>query len=202
MFTGIVTEVGSVVDVSPTDGGLRFDIKSPGTAHDAGIGDSIAVNGVCLTATALTGSGFVCEAILETVERTALGDLAAGSLVNLERPMAATGRFDGYIVQGHVDGVGTVAEVVPEGASRRIRIDIASDLARYTVEKGSITIDGTSLTLTAVSPPSADPAWVEVALIPHTLDNTVFGHRTPGDRVNIEVDILAKYVERMTEMKR
>ncbi|MCZ7533200.1 MAG: riboflavin synthase [Acidimicrobiia bacterium] len=202
MFTGIVTEVGSIVDVSPTDGGLRFDIKAPDTARDATIGDSIAVNGVCLTATALTGSGFVCEAIPETVERTALRDLAAGSFVNLERPLAAAGRFDGHIVQGHVDGVGTVANVVPEGASHRIRIDIPSDLARYTVEKGSVAIDGTSLTLTAVSPPLADATWIEVALIPHTLDNTVLGSRTVGDRVNIEVDILAKYAERMTEMKR
>ncbi len=202
MFTGIVTEVGRIRDVSSTDGGLRFDIHAPNTTHDARVGDSIAVNGVCLTATSVTDAGFTCEAVLETMDRTALGDLVRGSTVNLERPMPAAGRFDGHIVQGHVDGVGVVAIVVSEGDSQRIRIDIPPDLARYAVEKGSIAIDGTSLTLTKVSPRSAETAWIEVALIPHTLDNTVFGTRSVGDRVNLEVDILAKYIERMTEMDR
>lgn len=202
MFTGIVTELGQVRQISSTDSGLRFEIHAPGTVHDALVGDSVAVNGVCLTATAVTEYGFTCEAILETIERTALGDLVPTSMVNLERPMPAAGRFDGHIVQGHVDGVGVVATVDPEGDSRRIRIDVPSDLARYTVEKGSIAIDGTSLTITQVSPPSANTAWVEVALIPHTLDNTVFGMRGVGDRVNLEVDILAKYIERMMETNR
>lgn len=200
MFTGIVTELGQVREVSPTDGGLRFDIHAPKTVQNASVGDSVAVNGVCLTATSVTDSGFTCEAIVETIDRTALGDLTADSKVNLERPMPADGRFDGHIVQGHVDAVGTVAKMVPEGDSMRVRIDIPSRLARYTVEKGSITIDGTSLTLTKVSEPSATDSWVEVALIPHTLDNTVFGIRRIGDRVNVELDILAKYIERMMEM--
>lgn len=201
MFTGIVTECGRVRQITPTERGVRLEIDAPGTVRDARIGDSVAVNGVCLTATSVTEHGFTCEVVQETIERSTLGDVVPDTLVNLERPMPANGRFDGHIVQGHVDGVGTVAVIVPEGDARRVRVELPPRLAPYTVEKGSIALDGTSLTLTQVSPPLSDPAWVEVVLIPHTLESTVLGGRVVGDRVNVEVDILAKYLERRMEMK-
>jgi riboflavin synthase len=131
--------------------------------------------------------------------RTSLGALESGSVVNLERPLAATGRFDGHIVQGHVDGVGEIVEMADEGGSVRIRVTLPPDLSRYLVEKGSITVDGTSLTVTAVSETDASRAWFEFVLIPHTLEVTAFGTRRPGDAVNLEVDVIAKYVERMLE---
>lgn len=201
MFTGIVTECGQVRQISPTERGVRLEIDAPGTVADLRIGDSVAVNGVCLTATSVTGHGFTCEVVHETMERSTLGEVEPATLVNLERPMSVTGRFDGHIVQGHVDGVGTVMSFVTEGDARRVRVELPSRLAPYTVEKGSIALDGTSLTLTQVSPPMSDPAWVEVVLIPHTLESTVLGGRVVGDQVNVEVDILAKYLERRMEMK-
>ncbi len=202
MFTGIVSELGSLASVEATDGGAVFSVNAPATCDGLTIGDSIAVNGVCLTAIAIDGDRFTVEAIAETLQRTNLGDLEAGSFVDLERPVeAAGGRFDGHVVQGHVDGVGTVTRIDSEGSSKRFRITSPPSLARYLVEKGSVTVDGVSLTITAVSSVNDDEPWFEIALIPHTLDVTVLGHKDVGDRVNLEADILAKYVERLMEAR-
>ncbi len=200
MFTGIVSELGRVAAIEPTDGGARISVLAPDTCSDLGIGDSVAVNGVCLTAVAVDGGAFTVEAVGETLQRTNLGDLTDGSSVDLERPVeAAGGRFDGHVVQGHVDGVGDVRSIESEGAAKRIRIGAPAPLARYLVEKGSVTVDGVSLTITAVSPVDDPAPWFEIVLIPHTLEVTVLGHREVGDRVNLEADILAKYVERLME---
>ena len=197
MFTGIVSELGTVATIEPRDGIVSLTVEAPNTRSDLAIGDSIAVNGVCLTAVELTPGGFRVEAVGETMARTALGDLRDQGVVNLERPMAADGRFDGHIVQGHVDGVGSIESMVHEGGSVRVRIGIPAELSPYVVEKGSVCIDGTSLTVTATSSPDEAGAWFEVVLIPHTLDVTVIGTQSVGARVNIEVDVIAKYVERM-----
>ncbi len=194
MFTGIVSELGRVAASDETPTGRRIVIEAKQTRDGLEIGDSVAVNGACLTATELRPDGFAVEAVQETLDRTNLGALAAGDAVDLERPVPVGGRLDGHIVQGHVDGVGTVEWVRPEGDARRMRVTLPEGLARYVVEKGSITMDGVSLTVTAV-----DAAGFEVALIPHTLDVTVLGIRAPGDAVNLEVDVLAKYVERLLE---
>ncbi len=202
MFTGIVTEVGVISDIEPTTSGRRLEITAPGSASDMEVGDSLAVNGVCLTATAVTASRVTVEAVDETLSRTNLGSLVAGARVDLERPVPGNGRLDGHIVQGHVDGVGTVAEITAEGEARRVRVTIPGTLAGYVVEKGSVAIDGVSLTVTGCSPPLATEHWLEVVLIPHTLEVTALGHRTPGDLVNLEMDVIAKYVERMMEAHR
>ncbi|HSG80506.1 MAG TPA: riboflavin synthase [Acidimicrobiia bacterium] len=196
MFTGIVEAVGSVVDVVDGHGRRRFVIDAAGLGDGMAIGDSIAVNGVCLTAVEIDGAAVVVEAVDETLDRSNLGDLGAGSAVDLERPMRAGGRFDGHIVQGHVDGTGTVRSITPEGASRRFWFDTPAGVLRYLVEKGSVTVDGVSLTVSGV-----DASGFEVVLIPHTLEVTVLGTRTLGDRVNLEVDVLAKYVERLLEAR-
>ena len=192
MFTGIVEETGTVVALTPTAGGRRLRIETQ--LADLAIGDSIAVNGICLTVVGTAAASFEVEAVPETLARTNLGELATNDRVDLERPLAAVGRFDGHIVQGHVDGTGRVEGVRPEGEGARMRISASTALLRYTVEKGSIAVDGVSLTVAAV-----DDAAFEVALIPHTLAATVLGERRPGDLVNLEVDVLAKYVERMLE---
>lgn len=201
MFTGIVTEVGRIAEIEPADSGRRIMIEGSVTADGLSIGDSVAVNGVCLTAVAIDGDTFSVEAVTETLECSNLGALAAGVLVDLERPVASAGRFDGSVVQGHVDGVGTIEEATPEGGSQRVRVRAPSRLAPYLVEKGSVTVDGVNLTITAVSPIADDHTWFEVVLIPHTLDVTVLGDRTVGDRVNLEADIFAKYVERLLEAR-
>ena len=197
MFTGIISELGTVSDVEGTDALVRLRILAPNTTGTLELGDSVAVNGVCLTAVRTTEDSFEVEAVPETMDRTGLGNLDAGSVVNLERPLRADGRFDGHIVQGHVDGTGVVLSITAEGDSIRMRCSLPGDLAPYVVEKGSMCVDGTSLTVTAVSGPDAEEAWFEFALIPHTLDVTVFGTRQVGDVVNLEVDVIAKYVERM-----
>ncbi len=202
MFTGIVSELGTLAAVEDTDGGAVFHVTAPVTCDGLSIGDSIAVNGVCLTAIAIDGDQFTVEAISETLQRTNLGDLESGSPVDLERPVeAAGGRFDGHVVQGHVDGVGTVQAITSEGSSKRFRVTSPPSLARYLVEKGSVTVDGVSLTITAVSAVDDGEPWFEFALIPHTLDVTVLGDKSVGDRVNLEADILAKYVERLMEAR-
>ncbi len=197
MFTGIVTELGTVSEVTPIDGASRLTMNAPTTVSDVAIGDSIAVNGVCLTVVELADSGFTVEVVQESLDRSALGSLTSGDNVNLERPMVASGRFDGHIVQGHVDGVGVVSGIAREGEAARYRISIPEDLGKYIVEKGSIAVDGTSLTVTAVSALEDPDPWFEFVLIPHTLEVTVFGTSTVGSRVNLEVDVIAKYVERM-----
>ncbi len=202
MFTGIVTELGTVAEVEPTDTGRHLVIEAPETTKDLVLGDSVAVNGVCLTAVAVEGDRFAVDAVTETLERSNLGEVVVGGRIDLERPVSvAGGRFDGHVVQGHVDGVGAVESVLAEGEARRVRVSAPDRLGRYFVEKGSVTLDGVSLTITAVSAPGEQPTWFEVVLIPHTLAVTVLGERTVGDRVNIEADIFAKYIERLMEAR-
>ncbi|MEX1005248.1 MAG: riboflavin synthase [Acidimicrobiia bacterium] len=198
MFTGIVEAVGVITEVADFDGGTRLVIESPEVTDGLEVGDSIAVQGACLTATDIADGRFTIGLVSETLRRTSLGRFTPSDRVNLERAMPASGRFDGHIVQGHVDGVGTVRQVMFEGEGRRLTIECPSDLVRYVVEKGSITVDGVSLTVA-----SLDGDGFDVALIPHTLAVTTMGALESSSRVNLEVDILAKYVERlMTETHR
>lgn len=203
MFTGIVTDIGRIERVDPVDGGRRFTVSAPATAADLAVGDSVSVNGVCLTAVDVRGGAFAAVAVQETLDRSNLGALDRGDRVDLELPVAAaSGRFDGHVVQGHVDGVGTVVAVDTEGDARRVRIATTAALGPYVVEKGSVAVDGVSLTTTAVSDVGAATPWFEVVLIPHTLEITVLGERKVGDEVNLEADVLAKYVERLLEVRR
>jgi len=184
MFTGIIEELGRVRSADP-DG--RLAIEASVVSPTLRIGSSIAVNGCCLTAVEVGPDGFVVQAVAETMSRSNLGDLHAGSEVNLERPLALGDRLDGHIVQGHVDGTGEVLAPAPD-----LRIAAPTEILRYVVVKGSITIDGISLTVVSV-----DEDSFTVAVIPHTAEVTTLGHRTPGERVNLEVDLIAKYVERL-----
>lgn len=194
MFTGIIEAVGRVTEVEGDADGRRLTFGSALITDSLPIGASISVDGVCLTAVAVAEERFSVDAVLETLDRTTLGGLTAGDEVNLERAMPAGGRFDGHVVQGHVDGTGVIESIVPEGEGRRWRVSASDSLLRYVVEKGSITVDGVSLTVAAVG-----SGWFEIALIPHTLEVTTFGSAEVGDAVNLEVDILAKYVERLLE---
>jgi riboflavin synthase len=196
MFTGIIETVGTVTAVEGGPDGKRLTIESDLVTSDLDVGDSVSVNGVCLTATTIAGSRFTVDTIIETLDRTNLGSVEVGSGVNLERAMPASGRFDGHVVQGHVDGIGLVAGIETEGAGQRWTITAAPELLRYVVEKGSITVNGVSLTVAAVT----DDAF-QIALIPHTLEVTSFSDASDGDAVNLEVDILAKYVERLLEAR-
>lgn len=192
MFTGIVAQLGVVTEVSEGSEGHRVVLESAGLG-EMPIGASIAVNGVCLTAVESASGTVSLDVIPETLRRTNLADLAPGSEVNLELAMPANGRFDGHIVQGHIDGVGVISSVdVGDGGGRAMRVEVEEQLRRYVVEKGSVTIDGVSLTVAATT----DEGF-EVALIPHTLEVTTLGLRKPGDTVNLEMDVLAKYVERL-----
>ncbi len=186
MFTGLVAGTGTVRSLR--DG--RLQVETPLAAELSG-GDSIAVNGVCLTALAPSPEGFSADVMPETLRRSSLGPLGEGDEVNLELPLRAGDRLGGHVVQGHVDGTGTVEEVREEGFSRVVRITTPADLLRYVVEKGSIAVDGVSLTVSAVD----DDAF-EVSLIPETLERTTLGSAAPGRAVNLEVDLLAKYVEK------
>lgn len=196
MFTGIVETTGVVVDVTGSDGDRRFVIEAPEVTEGLRIGDSIAVQGACLTAVSISDGRFGVDLVAETLRRTTLGTVENGDRVNLERAMSANGRFDGHIVQGHIDGVGTVRRIVPEGTGRRIEISCPASILRYVVEKGSITVNGVSLTVASV-----DADGFEVALIPHTLGVTTIGQLSESAPVNLEVDILAKYVERLMETR-
>jgi len=195
MFTGIVEELGEVVGLQPGADSARITVRGPLVTEGARPGASIAVDGVCLTATDLDGGTFTADVMAETLRRTTLGGLRPGARVNLERPLAADGRFGGHIVQGHVDGVGTVTGRTPGDRWEVVRVALPADLARYVVEKGSIAVDGVSLTVAAVD--DADGPGFTVSLIPETLARTTLGVRGPGEPVNLEVDVLAKYVERM-----
>jgi riboflavin synthase len=199
MFTGIVEELGSVASIVPVADGARIVIDARTVLGDAKIGDSIAVNGCCLTVVELGDGHWAADAVTETLDRTSLGSLAAGSPVNLERPVRVQDRLGGHIVQGHVDGVGTLVarDALPDG-STRMRFTIPEALLRYVVEKGSITIDGISLTVAAVDDGACA---VEIAVIPHTLAVTTLGPKAPGDPVNIEADVLAKHVERLLHVQ-
>jgi riboflavin synthase len=194
MFTGIVEAMGTVAEAGDAGGKRRFRIDAGDLAAGMQVGDSLAINGVCLTAIEVAGTQVAVEAVDETLARTNLGLLRAGSPVNLERPMRADARFDGHIVQGHVDGVGIVRSVESEGASIRLWVDAPEGLRRYLAEKGSVAVDGVSLTVSGV-----DATGFEVVLIPHTLEVTLFGTRRPGDAMNLEADVIAKYVARLLE---
>jgi riboflavin synthase len=196
MFTGIVEGTGRVVTlaVAPGGAGARLEVEAPWPAGALAAGDSVAVDGCCLTVAATTPGGFAADLVAETLRRTALGRLAAGDRVNLERPLALGGRLGGHLVQGHVDGVGRVLERRPVGEGEEVRVELPEALARYVVEKGSIAVDGVSLTVAGVG-----EGWFAVALVPHTLATTTLGQRGPGDPVHLEVDVVAKYVERLVQ---
>lgn len=192
MFTGIIEQIGSVENVTDNEIGRRLVLSAPGMGELA-IGASISVNGVCLTAVETGKETVSVDVIPETLQRTNLGTLTRSNQVNLERPMPADGRFDGHIVQGHVDGIGTVAAIErSDDGAVVMSIDASESLRRYLVEKGSVTIDGVSLTVASLT-----GEGFSVALIPHTLEVTTLGLRNEGDTVNLEVDVLAKYVERL-----
>ena len=195
MFTGIVEELGEVVDLSPEGDSARLTVRGPKVTADATPGDSIAINGVCLTVTGRAEDRFTADVIGETLKHSAIGSLAPGDAVNLERAVRADGRLDGHIVQGHVDGTGTIVSRQPGADWEVVRISIPADQARYVVYKGSIAVDGVSLTVSGLSD-DGDP-WFEVSLIPETLRRTTLGVRRPGAVVNIEVDLVAKYIERL-----
>lgn len=192
MFTGIVETVGTVAVIDDRGDHARIRIDAPTVMDGVEVGDSIALDGACLTVVSRDGDGFEVEAVAETLRRTMLGTWSAGAGVNVERAMPASGRFDGHIVQGHVDGVGAVAGLHPDGEGIRLTIDAPPAIMRYVVEKGSITVAGVSLTVV-----STDDARFDIALIPHTLAATTLGALAEGDVVNLEVDVIAKYVERL-----
>jgi riboflavin synthase len=193
MFTGIVEELGRVAAIQELpDNAIRITIEGPTVLSDANLGDSICVNGVCLTVAQQDGNEFTADVMSETINRTTIGDLIAGSQVNLERPVTLSTRLGGHLVQGHVDAVGTVSAREHSENWDVVTITPPKDLLKYVVEKGSITIDGTSLTVSAVT-----DSTFSVSLIPATLEKTTLGIRQIGDRVNLEVDVLAKYVEKL-----
>jgi riboflavin synthase len=191
MFTGLVQDIGSIESVEGGADGARLRIATR-LGSDIGLGDSIAVNGVCLTATEADASGFATEAMNQTLEVTVIGALETGARVNLELATRADERLGGHIVQGHADGSGRVLEVTEDGFARRVRVEIPPELLRYVVDKGSVALNGVSLTVATLG-----DTWVEVSLIPETLERTNLGDAAPGDPLNVEVDVLAKYVERL-----
>jgi len=192
MFTGIVEEMGIVRALVPEGGGARIEVSADLVLGDAEIGSSIAVNGCCLTVVDMGEGWWAADAVPETLDRTNIGRLAPGDSVNLERPISAAGRFGGHVVQGHVDATTTVLSVASmDDGSWLYEFDLPDSLSNYVVEKGSVAVDGVSLTIAAITPQS-----FSIAVIPHTHEVTVLGRRQPGDMVNIEADVLAKYVER------
>ena len=193
MFTGLIEDLGSVTALERGEEGarLRIDTRLAGQLEQ---GDSVAVNGVCLTAIDVRDGGFAAEAMIETLRRSALGALEPGAQVNLELALRADGRLGGHVVQGHVDGTGVVSEIRAQGIARVLRIEADPEVARYLVEKGSVAVNGVSLTVSALG-----AEWFEVSLIPETLARTNLGGIEVGDRVNLEADVLAKHVERLME---
>jgi riboflavin synthase len=191
MFTGLIEDIGRIESLKSGDEGARVRIATR-LAAEIATGDSIAVNGVCLTATAVDAGGFETEAMNQTLNVTALSGLASGDSVNLELAMKASDRLGGHIVQGHADGVGTVAAIEDDGFARRLRVGLGPGLIRYVVEKGSIALNGVSLTVAALG-----EDWAEVSLIPETLERTTLGDAAVGDKLNVECDVVAKYVERL-----
>jgi riboflavin synthase len=192
VFTGIVRERGRVVSVDGGGDGLRLEIEAPATADSAAIGDSVSISGCCLTVAQVQDGRVGFDAVPETLSRSTLGDLRTGADVNLEPALRVGEALGGHYVQGHVDGLGRVRSVQPEGNGARVWVEVPEEVLRYCVEKGSITVYGVSLTVAAL----ADHAFA-VALVPHTLEATTLGSLGAGDRVNLEVDVLAKYVERL-----
>jgi riboflavin synthase len=193
VFTGLIQDIGAVESVETTADGARLRLATS-LAGEIGLGDSVAVNGVCLTATDVDADGFAIEAMNQTLGATALGDLESGTRVNLELALKATDRLGGHIVQGHVDGVAEVGSIVEDGFARRLRFKLGPELIRHVVEKGSIALDGVSLTVAALG-----DDWAEVSLIPETLERTTLGEAAQGKKLNVECDIVAKYVERLMD---
>jgi riboflavin synthase len=196
MFTGLIADIGSVSELQRDDAGARLRIATA-LADRIGEGDSIAVNGVCLTASGVRDGSFGADAMGETLMRSSLGELTTGAPVNLELALRAEDRLGGHVVQGHVDGTGTVTKIADDGFARTLEIEIDPRLERYLVEKGSVAVDGVSLTVSALR-----EHGFEVSLIPETLKQTNLGGAAVGDRVNLEVDVLAKHVERLLERRR
>jgi riboflavin synthase len=193
VFTGLIQDVGKVESVDSDADGARLRIATSLGGEIAG-GDSVAVNGVCLTATSADAGGFETEAMNQTLQVTALGGLAPGARVNLELAMKASDRFGGHIVQGHVDGVGEATSVEEDGFARRLRLELPPGLLRYAIDKGSVTLDGVSLTIAALG-----EDWIEVSLVTETLERTTLEEAQPGCKLNVECDVVAKYVERMMQ---
>jgi riboflavin synthase len=197
VFTGLVQDLGKVAEVHETTDGVRVAIESP-LASELSDGDSIAVNGVCLTAVGMCkGERFGADVMHETLRRSSLGAMAPGTTVNLELPLRATDRLGGHVVQGHVDGVGVVSNAVTDGFARVVTVETGPEVLKYIVEKGSIAVDGISLTVARI-----DDEGFDVSLIPETIERTTLGTAEPGTIVNLEVDVLAKYVEKLTEASR
>ncbi len=191
MFTGLTQDVGEVRSLDAGADGARLEVATA-LGSEIGLGDSVAVNGICLTATAADAAGFETEAMNQTLEVTALGGVEVGDRVNLELAMKASDRLGGHIVQGHVDGVGEVSEVSDDGFAKRLRVALDRDLLRYAIDKGSIALDGVSLTVAALG-----EDWLEVSLIPETLERTNLGEAKAGRKINVECDVIAKHVERL-----
>ena len=191
MFSGLVADLGRISVIDRDDEGARLTVETELTP-EIGLGDSVAVNGVCLTATEVSGTGFTAEAMRQTLDLTSLGEIEAESRVNLELALRADQRLGGHIVQGHVDGVGRVASLTGDGFSLRVRVTIPEHLGRYVVPQGSVTLEGVSLTVT-----ECGPDWLEVALIPETQERTSLGSLAVDQAMNVECDVIAKYVERM-----
>jgi riboflavin synthase len=192
MFTGIISELGEVESVETGDEGSRIRIKAA-LASELSEGDSVAVNGACLTATSAAGGAFEADVMRQTLGLTTLGELSPQTKVNLELPLRPADRLGGHIVQGHVDGTATVAGSEEDGFARRLRVELPGELLDYVVERGSIAIEGVSLTIAALG-----DGWIEVSLIPETLERTTLGEHRAGDRVNVETDLLARYAQRMS----
>ena len=195
MFTGIVAELGEVAGVEHHGDAARLAIR--GSTEGVSPGESIAVNGVCLTVTGILGGTFTADVMGETLNRSGLGALTPGTPVNLERSARLADRIGGHLVQGHVDATATIISRTPAEHWDQVRISLPGGISRYVVEKGSIAVDGISLTVSALSPPGSADGWFEVGLIPETLKRTTLGTRKPGEIVNLEVDVIAKYVERL-----
>lgn len=193
MFTGIISAIGNVVGLEPRGGDVRLTIETGSLSlADVSLGDSIACNGACLTAVELTGQGFIADVSVETLSLTTIGNWNAGSRINLEKAMQATDRFGGHIVSGHVDGIGEVVALEGDARSWRFRLRAPRDIAKYIAHKGSITVDGTSLTVNVV-----EGSEFELNIVPHTMLHTVIGDYKVGTKVNLEVDLVARYLERL-----
>lgn len=203
MFTGIIEEIGEITAIEPAGDGWRLTVRAPKAAQDGVHGESIAVSGVCLTVVGSTSDTFDADVMKQTLDVSALATASVGTRVNIEKAMPVGARLGGHIVQGHVDGTGEILEVRPGDAWSVLRVALPADLAPLVVDKGSISVDGISLTVSAVSDPSTSSgtgkasAWFEISLIPETLAATTLGSRAIGDRVNLETDILARHVERL-----
>ena len=193
MFTGLVQEIGRITEITKRRGSTRIGIASALPVAGMTVGESIAVDGVCLTATSFRGDRFYADAVAETLSRTTLGGLRPGTKVNLERALSLGERLGGHLVQGHIDETSRVEKVISRGDDYRLRLALPSGIAKYVAFKGSIALNGVSLTISAL-----EPGWFEVAVVPQTLSETTLGGLRPGDAVNVEVDLLARYLERLT----